>query len=200
MVDILSGLRGGSDMLTSHEQTRLRKRLLSILRQNSEYHQLYYDTYGYTPVGALLGYLQTLKGMETVTRADIREVVENDPARQLEWDQGVLIRATHGFMPTKTKGRLAEVAPPEILYYGTHRRLIDQVKASGLLPIASEYVQLADTGEAIGAPGDTLSLFEVQAEAAYQAGVRFFRLCVPYSHSDPFYFAEAIPPDYLHLQ
>ncbi|MDF2681426.1 MAG: 2-phosphotransferase [Brevibacillus sp.] len=186
-------------MLASHEQVRLRKRLLSILRQNSENVQLYYDTYGYTPVEPLLAYLRTLKGCGTTTRSDLREVVENDPGHVFEWDEGALIRTTHGFMPVKTKGRLAEVAPPEILYYGTHRKLIRQVMAGGLLPIASEYVQLALTVEAIGLPRDTLSLVVVRAQEAYSAGVRFWRVCSPYSLEDPFFFSGAIPPKYLEL-
>ncbi|QRG65677.1 RNA 2'-phosphotransferase [Brevibacillus choshinensis] len=184
-------------MLASHEQVRLRKRLLSILRQNSEYVQLYYDTYGYTPVEPLLAYLRTLKGCETTTRSDLREVVESDQGHYFEWDQGALIRATHGFLPVKTKGRLAEVAPPDTLYYGTHRKLLRQVMAGGLLPIASEYVQLSHRVEAIGLPHDTLSLVAVRAEEAYRSGVRFYQTCTPYSRDDPYYFSDAISPAYL---
>lgn len=186
-------------MLASYEETRLRKRLLSILRQNSEYVQLYYDTYGYTPVEPLLAYLRTLKGCAATTRSDLWQVVENDPGRLFDWDQGALIRTTHGFMPAKTKGKLAEVAPPDVLYYGTHRKLVRQMMAGGLLPIASEYVQLTAAVEAIGMPHDTLSLIVVRAQEAYAAGVRFFQVCSPYSLSDPFYFSEAVSPQYLEL-
>ncbi|MED4780519.1 RNA 2'-phosphotransferase [Brevibacillus choshinensis] len=186
-------------MLASHEQVRLRKRLLSILRQNSEQIQLYYDTYGYTPVEPLLAYLRTLKGCETITRSDLWEIVENDLGHFFEWDEGALIRTTHGFMPVKTKGRLAEVAPPEVLYYGTHRKLIRQIMAGGLLPIASEYIQLALTVDAIGIPHDTLSLVVVQAQEAYSAGVRFYKVCSPYSLTDPYFFSGVISPEYLEL-
>lgn len=177
----------------------MRKRLLSILRQNSEQVQLYFDTYGYTPVEPLLAYLRTLKGCGTTTRSDLREIVENDPGHFFDWDGGDLIRTTHGFMPVKTKGRLAEVAPPEVLYYGTHRKLIRQVMAAGLLPIASEYIQLALTVDAIGEPLDTLSLVAVQAQGAYFAGVRIYQVCSPYSLTDPFFFSGVISPEHLEL-
>lgn len=184
-------------MQASHETTRLRKRLLSILRQNSEYVQLYYDTYGYTPVEPLLAYIRTLKGCAYVTRSDLREVVENDPGRLFEWDQGDLICATHGFMPVVSKGRLAEAEPPEFLYYGTHKKLVRQAFAAGLLPIASEYVQLADRVEAIGLPAGTLEILLVKAREAHAAGTPFFRLASSPSTSDPYYFCSAVTVDCL---
>lgn len=184
-------------MLASHEQVRLRKRLLSILRQNSEYVQLYYDTYGYTPVEQLLAYLRTLKGCGTTTRSDLREVVESDQGQVFEWDQGALIRVKHGFMPAGKKGRLEEVAPPDILYYGTHRKLVRQVMAGGLFPIASEFVQLAQRVEEIGLPHDTLALVVVRASDAYQAGVRFYQACSPSALENSFFFSDAISPSYL---
>ncbi|MFD2371143.1 RNA 2'-phosphotransferase [Brevibacillus sp. GCM10020057] len=184
-------------MLASHEEARLRKRLLSVLRQNSEYVRLYYDTYGYTPVEPLLAYIRTLKGGEFVTRAHLWQVVEHDPGRLFEWDGGELIRATHGFSPTIAKGRLAEEEPPELLYYGTHRKLVGQALTAGLLPIASEYVQLAASPTAIGEPLDTLSLLVVKAGQAHAAGVRFYRLCTSEVLPCPYYFAEAIAPAFL---
>lgn len=178
-------------MIAIDEEMRLRKRLVSILRQNSDYVQLYYDTYGYTPVEPLLAYLHTLKGCAWVNRNDLRQVVENDPGRLIEWDGGALIRATYGFMPTKTKSRLTEIAPPEVLYYGTHRKLLRQVLAGGLLPIASEFVQLAEQPEDIGMPEDTLSLVTVRAREAHEAGIRF------YYDNERYSFSESIAPSFL---
>ncbi|MGG1661594.1 RNA 2'-phosphotransferase [Brevibacillus sp. NRS-1366] len=178
-------------MASLDEEMRLRKRLLSILRQNNEHVQLYYDTYGYTPVEPMLAYLRTLKGCALVSRSDLWQVVENDPGRQIEWDGGALIRATYGFLPTKSKNRLTEMPPPEQLYYGTHRKLFRQVLASGLLPIASEFVQLAISPKEIGMPVDSLSLLIVKAQAAHEAGILFYRA------SDQFFLSKAISPAYL---
>ena len=77
--------------MTAHEEEmQLRKRLLSILRQNNEHVQLYFDTYGYTPVEPMLAYLRTLKGCSLVSRSDLWEFVANDPGKQIEWDGGAL--------------------------------------------------------------------------------------------------------------
>ncbi|TKI54767.1 RNA 2'-phosphotransferase [Brevibacillus antibioticus] len=180
-------------MLAIHEETRLRKRLLSILRQNSEAFQLYYDTYGYTPIEPLLDYLRTLKGCSYITREDLHQVVEFDPERSIEWEKGELIRVTYGFLPTIAKSRLIEIVPPDVFYYGTHRKLLKQVLTGGLLPIASEYVQLADRPEHIGEPTDILRLVTVKAKEAHEAGICFYRVGERYCLSD------AIPPRYLQV-
>lgn len=176
-------------MLKDYEE-RLRKRLLSVLRQNGEELTLYYDTYGYTPIQPLLTYLRGLKGCGSVTREEIRQVVDADPQQRIEWDGGELIRATYGFMPGPKKVG-EEVEPPERLYYGTHRRLLGQVLEGGLLPIASDTVQLAATPQAIGEEAGTLAICEVKARDAWQRGIRFFQGAWPY------YYAEAIPAVYV---
>ncbi|MFS0915685.1 RNA 2'-phosphotransferase [Brevibacillus sp. 179-C 1.1 NHS] len=180
-------------MLAIYDETRLRKRLLSILRQNSEAFQLYYDTYGYTPIEPLIEYLHTLKGCAFVNRHDLRQVVEYDPERSIEWDGGELIRATYGFLPTVAKSRRTKMVPPDVLYYGTHRRLLKQVLTGGLLPIASEYVQLAARPEHIGKPIGTLHLVTVNASAAYEAGICFYQV------GDHYYLSDAIPASYLQV-
>ncbi|GED70417.1 putative RNA 2'-phosphotransferase [Brevibacillus reuszeri] len=178
--------------MTAHEEEmQLRKRLLSILRQNNEHVQLYFDTYGYTPVEPMLAYLRTLKGCALVSRSDLWQVVENDPGKQIEWDGGALIRATYGFLPTISRGRLTETSPPEVLYYGTHRKLIRQGLEAGLLPIASEFVQLAHSPKDIGMPVDALSLLIVKAREAYADGIPFFGI------SDRYFMCGAIPPAYV---
>lgn len=178
-------------MLEIHEEARLRKRLLSILRQNNEAFSLFYDTYGYTPIEPLLQYLHSLKGCEWVTRHDVRQVVEYDPARSVEWDGGSLIRATFGFLPSIARSRLTELSPPDTLYYGTHRKLLKQILTGGLLPIASEYVQLARRPEHIGEPTDTLRFITVNAKAAHAAGIRFYQV------TDRYFACESIPVRYL---
>jgi putative RNA 2'-phosphotransferase len=179
-------------MLATFEEARLRKRMLSILRQNSEHLLLYFDTYGFTSVDRLIAYVRNLKGFETISRADLRQVVENDPKRQLEWDGGALIRATYGFLPERSRVGV-ERRPPEILHYGTHRKLLGQIAAGGLLPIASELVQLAADPSDIGTPGDTLMILAVRAQAAHDNGVRFFQA------TERYYFSEAIPASFLDI-
>ncbi|WP_432774350.1 RNA 2'-phosphotransferase [Brevibacillus gelatini] len=178
-------------MLAQHEELQLRKRLLSILRQKNEHVQLYFDTYGFTPTGPLLACLRSIKGWANLRRADLWQVVENDPERQIEWDGGELIRATYGFAPSQRATRLTEAEPPERLYYGTHAKLVQQALAGGLLPIASELVQLASRAEDIGMPEDTLCLLTVQAARARAAGIRFFQ------GSGAFWFSEAIPAAFV---
>ena len=180
-------------MLAPHEEVQLRKRLLGILRQKNEHVQLYFDTYGFTPTGPLLAYLRSIKGWENIRRSDLWQVVENDPQRQIDWDGGVLIRATYGFAssPIQAAGRLAEVEPPARLYYGTHEKLVRQVLTGGLLPIASDFVQLALTIEEIGMPEDTLSVLTVQAAEARATGIRFFK------GSGAFLYSDAIPAAFV---
>ncbi|USG67641.1 RNA 2'-phosphotransferase [Brevibacillus ruminantium] len=172
------------------ERARLRKRLLSALRQNTEPLTLFYDTYGYTAVEPLLSYIRTLKGCSLVTREDLRQVVELDPAQQIEWDGGELIRATFGFLPGPKKAG-EEVEPPERLYYATHRKLLGQIAEGGLLPIASDLVQLLLTPPDVSERVRTLVLLEVEARKAWELGIRFFY------DGGPYYFSEAIPAAYV---
>ncbi|GED52904.1 MULTISPECIES: RNA 2'-phosphotransferase [Brevibacillus] len=177
-------------MLKDYEEQRLRKRLLSALRQNGEQPLLYFDTYGYTPVNALLAYIRTLKGCSGVTLNDIRQVVDHDPEHRIDWDGGALIRATYGFLPGPKKWG-EEVEPPPQLFYGTHRKLIPQIAEGGLLPIANEHVQLAASPADIGEEQGTLVLLAVSAHDAWQQKIRF------YQGSERYFFAEAIPAAYL---
>lgn len=179
-------------MLAAYEEARLRKRLLSILRQKADHLLLYYDTYGFTPVNRLIEYLRTLKDFPTVRREDLAQVVEHDVLGEFEWDGGALIRATFGFSPSRAH-RGTPMTPPEELYYGTHRKLLAQTEAAGLIPIASDVVQLATEPSNIGEAGDTLFLVKVKARAAAHSGVIF------YQASERFFFCEELAPQFLQI-
>lgn len=179
-------------MLATFEETRLKKRLLSILRQKADNRPLYFDAYGFTPVKPLIDYLRTLKDFPAVNREDLLQVVRNDTAGQFEWDGGSLLRATYGFSPNRSH-RGEEQAPPDLLYYGTHRKLLPQIAVAGLIPIASDLVQLAVLPGAIGQMEDTLFLLTVQARRAYETGIPFYR------SSQLYYYSEAIPARFLQI-
>jgi putative RNA 2'-phosphotransferase len=172
---------------------RMKNKLLSILRQKADQVPvLFFDSYGFTLVEPLLEYMRSLKGFAAVGRADLEHIVLNDVQGLFEWDGGPLIRATYGFSPARTY-RGKELPPPDVLYHGTHRKLLKQVAAVGLLPIASDVIQLAARPESIGRAGSTLLILPVHARAAYDCGVPFYRA------GDLWYFSEAIPPAYMEL-
>jgi len=170
--------------------TRLKTKLLSILRQKADQlPALFFDTYGFTSLDHLVTYLRTLKGLGSVTREDVIHVIMHDQQGQFEWDEP-LVRATFGFSASRVY-RGKEMAPPEKLYHGTHRRLVDQIMARGLVPIASDVIQLAMDPSLIGEAGGTLQMLTVDAREAYRAGLRFYRA------GELWYFSDSIPPDYL---
>ncbi|WP_139489861.1 RNA 2'-phosphotransferase [Brevibacillus dissolubilis] len=179
-------------MVVHYVEERLRNRLLSILRQNSGNIFLYFDTYGFTSVEKLLPYIRTLKGVEGADLDALRQVVEHDPKKQFEWDGGALIRTTYGFSPGRDHKGRAET-PPDTLYYGTHRKLLQQIRGIGLIPIASDMVQLAVNPEDIGSVGDGLIIIPVNAKEAHRDGIRFNRI------GERYYFVAELPAKYLEV-
>ncbi len=170
--------------------TRLKTKLLSILRQKADQlPALFFDTYGFTSLDRLVAYLRTLKGLGSVTAEDVTQVILKDQQGQFEWD-GPLVRATFGFSASRVY-RGKEMPPPEKLYHGTHRRLLGQIMATGLIPIASDVIQLALDPSLIGEPGGTLQILTVDAREAHRAGIPFYRA------GELWYFSDSIPPAYL---
>lgn len=171
---------------------RLKNKLLSLLRQKADQlPALFFDSYGFTPLDRLVDYLRTLKGLAAVTREEIIQVILHDQQGQFEWE-GSLVRATFGFSPGRAY-RGKEQVPPAKLFHGTHRRLLGQIGAVGIVPIASDVVQLAVDAESIGQPDITWRLLTIHAQAAYQTGIRFYRA------GEQWYFCEAIPADFIEL-
>lgn len=170
--------------------TRLKNKLLSVLRQKADQlPALFFDTYGFTPLPQLVSYLRTLKGLAAVTQEEVIQVILHDQQGQFEWD-GPLVRATFGFSPSRVhKGK--ELLPPERLYHGTHQKLLGQIAATGLIPIASDVIQLAVDPQTIGATGGVWQQLTIQAQAAKQAGISFYRA------GEQWYFSEEIPARFI---
>jgi len=177
-------------MFTLEREEKLRSRLLRVLRQKADFLALYFDTYGYTPMERLHEYIRQCKGFGNVTLDDIEQAIKGDTRKQFEWDGGPLVRATYGFQTSRTfRGR--EQVPPAILYYATHPKLVPQIKALGLIPIASDVIQLAvDKGE-FGTPHAQIAIIPVEAREAYDEGVRFFRA------NERHFFCELLPVRFL---
>lgn len=177
-------------MIATFQETRLRTRLLSILRQKAEQRPLFFDVFGNTRIDQLISYMRTLKDFPRVTIDEVEQVIINDPRKQIEWDGGSLLRATYGFSPSRNIVRTPRT-PPDELYYATHKKLASQVRTVGLLPIASDLVQLTSDQTFFQPEKADIALFTIRAKACMKAGIPFYR------SNEIFYFADSIPVEFI---
>lgn len=177
-------------MIATFQENRLRTRLLSILRQKAEQRPLFFDVFGYTRMDRLISYLRSLKDFPNTTIQDVQQVIVNDPRKQIEWDGGSLIRATFGFSPSRSIVRTPRT-PPDQLYYSTHQKLASQVKTVGLLPIASDLVQLTSDLTIFSPIPAGTAIFVIQARECMRSGMTFYR------SDEVFYYADSVPVTFI---
>ncbi len=71
-----------------------------------------------------------------------------------------------------------KVRPPQILFHGTARRFLVEIKKTGLLPMSRQYVHLSvdiDTAMRVGKRQDSNPIIlRVDAIAAWNDGITFY--------------------------
>ncbi|HZH82713.1 MAG TPA: RNA 2'-phosphotransferase, partial [Phototrophicaceae bacterium] len=109
--------------------------------------------------------------------------------------EGDKVRATYGHSFPVDLGQQM-VQPPDRLYYGTARDLAQSMLRNGLKPRDRQYVHLsisAEEAESVARRHDpTPTVIVVQARAAHDEGVRFYR-------SGPLFLTENVPARFLSL-
>ena len=170
----------------------LSKLMSLILRHEPEKFGVVLDAEGYTPMQELLEAIR--RERPGVTEADLRTVVATlEPQKQRYSIVDADIRANYGH---SLDGKIRHVAavPPAILFHGTAEKAVAAILASGLRPMARQYVHLTeDRGLAlkVGGRHGKPRLIQVDAARAHAEGVLFYRA------NPSFWLADGVPAKFL---
>lgn len=180
-------------MLSHQQQVQLSKLMSFILRHQPEKFGLKLDDNGFVPLSDLLAAVRRERGWEEATEEHVREVVATSDKQRFEI-VGEKIRARYGHsVPQRVT--YSEVEPPEVLYHGTPRRSLPNIRAKGLQPMKRQYVHLStdvEPARIVGRRRDAKPVvLVVRARAAWQSGVKFFH------PEERLYLSTAIPPEFI---
>ncbi len=129
-----------------------------------------------------------------LTREEVEAAVDAPGKRRYELDDtGRRIRARHGHSVPVELG-LDPVAPPPVLFHGTHPAALEAILARGLLPMRRRQVHLSEDVEAarqVGARRGAPVVLRVDAAGLARAGATFV-------HPAPgVWLTDAVPPPFL---
>lgn len=154
----------------------LSKFLSYVLRHHPESIGLGLDSAGWADVAELIA------GAEVAgrhfTRADLAEVVATNTKQRFALSSdGTRIRAVQGHSVAVELG-LPPVEPPEVLYHGTAKQIVQAILTDGLLPMARQQVHLSGdevTAEAVGRRHGRPVVLAVAAGRMFRDGHQFYQ-------------------------
>lgn len=172
---------------------RISRFLTYILRHRPKDYPLVFDEHGFVDWRDVVQLVQ--ERYYDITEEQIRAVVVDAEKKRFEL-AGDKVRATYGHSFPVDFGQQS-VQPPDSLYYGTARDLAQSMLRNGLKPRDRQYVHLsvsAEEAESVARRHDpTPAVIVVQAGAAHDEGVRFYR-------SGPLFLTENVPARFLSLR
>ncbi|TYP68337.1 RNA 2'-phosphotransferase [Paenibacillus methanolicus] len=179
-------------MKNAQERQRLSKMMTKMLRHAPDEFGLRLDPAdGSCQADALLNALMRLPSWAGVTMEDIAEVVRACEKQRFELRDG-RIRARYGHSYERVAYEAAP--PPAILYHGTNRKALAQIKQDGLRAMGRQYVHLSEGksfAELAGRRRGELVMLRVDTAQAAQAGVTFYRA------GNEVWLADHVPADVL---
>jgi len=147
-----------------------------VLRHKPEIIGLVLDSGGWADI-AKLSEKAAQAGVRLTRQLIFRIVAESDKQRFTISDDGLRIRANHGHSAEVDLG-LQPSSPPESLYHGTARQMINSIKANGILPGRRQMVHLSsdpDAAVAVGRRHGSPAVLLVHARKMEQVGFIFYR-------------------------
>ncbi|MEO7718809.1 MAG: RNA 2'-phosphotransferase [Capsulimonas sp.] len=179
--------------MTYQEQKELSKHLSLVLRHRPEKYHLTLDPEGFVLLADLIAGMRTLGRWARVTEEQIREVVRDSDKQRYEI-VGDKIRARYGHSVAEAVS-YEPILPPDILYHGTSRRVLDAIRSEGLRPMNRQYVHLSseiEQARIVGARHDARPvILTVRAGEAHTAGVKF------YNPEPRLYLADLVPREFI---
>jgi len=173
---------------------QLSKAMAYFLRHNPQELYLELDPDGSVPLADFLGALRNRKGFMHVTRDDIVHVVNKDGKKRFAIENGK-IKALYGHSVKITE--FEEIVPPEILYHGTLKSNLENIKKDGLTPQTRQKVHLSVRKEDAMAisrrHGTNTVILKINARQANEDGIKF------YKGSDTVLLSDTIPPAYIEV-
>ncbi|MFC4100777.1 RNA 2'-phosphotransferase [Paenibacillus xanthanilyticus] len=179
-------------MNNKQERQRLSKMLTKMLRHApDEFGLRLNQADGSCEADALLAALRRQSVWAGVTMEDIEAVVRQCEKQRFELREG-RIRARYGHSCERVAYEAA--VPPAILYHGTNRKALAQIKQEGLRAMGRQYVHLSEGkpfAELAGRRRGELAMLRVDTVSAAQAGVTFYRA------GNEVWLADQIPAEVL---
>lgn len=174
-----------------HPTTQLSKTISHALRHAPAAYGLTLDPQGWVRIADLLAALKE-RGMPADEQL-LHDILAQSEKKRFEMVEGK-IRAFYGHS-TEEKIVKQVVEPPEILYHGTVAGNLESILEKGLLPMGRQYVHLSadeKTAKMVGSRhAGAVVILQVQARAAYQAGIAF------YQEKNGVWLSDAVPGGYL---
>lgn len=174
---------------------KLSKEVSYALRHAPWEYELELDRQGWVDINQLLYSLRESKEWQGLNEQDLYTMVEKSDKKRHEVFDG-RIRALYGHSIPQKIVKEPE-APPEILYHGTARRLIQEIKEKGLLPQNRQYVHLSvdtETAFQVGKRRDDKPIMlKIHALEAWNNGLKF------YLGNEKVWLAEFVPSKYLQV-
>ncbi len=160
--------------MDSKQLLRLGKEVSYALRHNPTQYKLEVDEFGWCNVDDLIMALRKDKIYGSIDLADIELMMASSDKKRFELVDG-RIRAFYGHSFNVDK---VQAIPPDVLYHGTEKRIIDIILKEGLKPKQRQYVHLSqdvETAVMVGKRRDNNPvIFVIDAKKAAQEGVKFY--------------------------
>jgi putative RNA 2'-phosphotransferase len=182
--------------MNRRDRIKLSKLMSVALRHDPVAFDLRLAQDGWVALDALLTGVRSWSRWQWVQTEDILHVVESSDKQRFELD-GLLIRARYGHSRAARPNYVA-VEPLAVLYHGTPRRNLADIRRHGLKAMSRQYVHLSATPEMaliVGRRRDTTpALLKIRAIEAHRAGIVFG---TPSGEEDNVYLVEAVPSGFI---
>lgn len=171
----------------------LSKEVSYALRHAPWEYELEMDDKGWVLVEQLLDALHKEDRWKNVSVNDLFIMIENSEKKRHEIINGK-IRAFYGHsIPMHIEKE--KKMPPDILYHGTARKFLSDIKVQGLLPQGRQYVHLSqdiETAQNVGLRHDNKPcILKIDAKNACKDGIPF------YYGNEKVWLADTIPNQYI---
>ncbi|WP_222853490.1 RNA 2'-phosphotransferase [Fodinicola acaciae] len=172
------------------DRVAISKTMAHALRHDPAAYGLTLDSEGWVTLDALVGALA--KRWPAISRDDVTSLIDESAKKRYEIS-GERIRAGYGH---STADRIDQVAatPPDTLFHGT--QAAEAIERDGLRSMRRQYVHLStteDVAREVGSRrGPTPTIFRVDAKAAHDDGVVFYRTSDPRT-----WLVDSLPARYL---
>lgn len=171
----------------------LSKEVSYALRHAPWEYELEMDEEGWVLVEQLVDALNKNMKWIGVSEEDLSVMIEKSEKKRHEISSGK-IRAFYGHsIPMHIVKE--KKTPPDILYHGTARRFMSNIKSDGLLPQGRQYVHLSRdicTAQSVGLRHDNKPcILQIDAKRAWEEGILF------YLGNEKVWLADIVPSKYI---
>ncbi len=182
-------------MISESRRTHISKFLSLVLRHQPEKMDLNLQAGGWANLDDVItGFKQHGYNMD---RSLILTVVQEGPKDRFEISpDGKRVRARYGHS-VKVNLDYNPQEPPDVLYHGTARRFVENIRREGLQTRGRNYVHLSSSPGAareVGSRHGAGVILEIDSAGMSEAGYAF------YPASDQVWLVECVPPRFLSVR